>query len=236
MATRAGVASVAPRRWRNGAARGPSGRGRTTGYWGARPRDLGVDRVAMRRRRRRRARGRARRPSGRLRSRRDGAPGSPSAVRWPKSASKIAARASRRPVRAVPRTRSAPDAIDDDRDADSSSRPSSRSTVGARPRAGPAAVSGTSGLPGPGDDPDAGRWTPSSRSGRRRPAGEERRQARSAAPDPRDARDLDRREPDHLGDHALPDGQLRSAHEAGPRRRRAPVAAAPSASRAGVGG
>src|SRR6188472_3312340 len=38
-----------------------------------------------------------------------------SAVRWPKSASKIAARARRRPVRR-PRTRSAPDAIDDDRD------------------------------------------------------------------------------------------------------------------------
>ncbi len=54
-------------------------------------------RVAVARRRARRARGRARRSPGRPRSRRGGARGRPSAVRWPNSASKTAARASRRP-------------------------------------------------------------------------------------------------------------------------------------------
>ena len=96
MATRAGVAaSVAPRLWRNGAGRGPSGPAETTGYCGARRGDL--------RRRSRRGAPTTAATSSRASAaasaspsaRRGGAPGRPPAVRWPNSASNTAASARR---------------------------------------------------------------------------------------------------------------------------------------------
>ena len=136
-------------------------------------------------------------------------------MRWPKSASNTAARASRRPVRR-PRTRSAPDAIDQHGDRPRSS-PSRRSTVAATVER-IWSVSGASGWPGRATTHSRTR----TRSSRMRTETAEPPTSRRQAGPPRPTRATPgtskRGQPDELGDDAPPDGQLRAAHEATPVR------------------
>ena len=129
-----------------------------------------------------------------------------SAVRWPKSASKTAASASRRPVRR-PRTRSAPDAIDQhghrpelETEQSFDGRGDRRADLGRERCEG---LSRAGHEPQPDEDPlvaDADRD--------RRPA-EPAAPRRTATSDPDDARDLEGGESDELGDDAPADRQLR---------------------------
>ena len=115
-----------------------------------------------------------------------------SAVRWPKSASKTAARASRRPVRR-PRTRSAPDTIDQDGD-----RPELQSEQALHGRRHGAPDLGASAAraawPGPGDDPQADEDPLVADADGDRRAAEDPPPGRAAAADPRHARGPRRRQ------------------------------------------
>ena len=186
--------SVAPHRWRERSSARSIWASPVTGYWGADRLDPGVDLVAMRDDRGDQLAGQLGRASRRARSRPDGARGSPSAVRWPKSASKTAASARRRPVAPIRGLRGQPPT------------PSTmtvtalrgRGRAGAR-RSPPTAVRTCAGerperLAGPGDDAQAdedpvvarrGRGPPGRRASAARPG---RRGRRERRPGPRTRR------------------------------------------------
>jgi len=138
-----------------------------------------------------------------------------SAVRCPKSASKTAARASRRPVRR-PRTRSAPDAIDQDGD-----RPELQAEQTLDGRGDSAADLGGQGperLSRAGDDPDADEDALVADAHRDRRSTEPVTPGGTASADARDTGHLEGCEPDQLADDCLADCDLRPAHVAGAHR------------------
>src|SRR5687767_9450082 len=138
-----------------------------------------------------------------------------SAVRWPKSASKIAASASRRPVRR-PRWRSASDTIDEDRHGAElqSEEPFDRGGNRGPDLCGQRCER----LPGSRDDAQADDDPVVADPDADRGAGEPAAPGGPSVADACDARDLERGQADELGDDTLPDGQFRSAHVATPSR------------------
>src|SRR6185503_2653476 len=134
-----------------------------------------------------------------------------SAVRWPKSASKIAASASRRPVRR-PRWRSASDTIDDDRHG---AEVEAEQALDGRGHGGPdLRRQGPERLSWPGHDsqPDEDPVVANPDVHRRAPQPVAPGGAAVAHAD--DARNLEGRQADELGDHPFSDRQVRSAHVA----------------------
>src|SRR6478735_8072638 len=151
-----------------------------------------------------------------------------SAVCCPKSASKTAESARRRPVRR-PRTRSAPDTVD--QHGHGTQVEPEQALHGRRDRRPDLGGERPDGLAGAGDDPDPDGDALLLDPDADRAATEQATPRRAAAADPRDARHLQCRQSDELADDRWPDRELVAAHEAIPSAGAAvpPVAAAVAA-------